>query len=48
MSRRTAGIVSLVAVVVALAAAACSSPTAPSSHLRADGTCDWTSNGTCR
>jgi hypothetical protein len=47
MSRRTAGFVSLLVVAVALAAAACAESTGPSSHVSADQTCDWQSNGTC-
>jgi len=47
MSRRTHALLALVFVAFAMAAAACAESTAPSSHVSADATCDWTNNNTC-
>ncbi len=47
MSRRISALVALVVVGILLGASACASNATGPAPVRADGTCDWTSNGTC-
>jgi hypothetical protein len=47
MSRRTYALLALVFVALSMAASACAESTAPSSQVKADAACDWSSNNTC-
>lgn len=47
MSRRISALVGLVLVCFVLGASACASSATGPAPVRADNTCDWTSNGTC-